>query len=119
MKGSTPWRVPCVMNIKTRLLGEVSPEALLEKLGLVMSATAPKNTGGGKTAKKSTPPPKKGKKEDEDEEDVDDNDDVDVDDHRVAGGEGGNLAVQPSNFFLLEGGDEVHGFTPNDRARAG
>lgn len=65
------------MNIKTRLLGEVSPEALLEKLGLVMSATAPKNTGGGKTAKKSTPPPKKGKKEDEDEEDVDDNDDVD------------------------------------------
>lgn len=75
MKGSTPWRVPCVMNIKTRLLGEVSPEALLEKLGLVMSATAPKNNGGGKTAKKGTPPPKKGKKEDED---VDDNDD-DVD----------------------------------------
>lgn len=71
------------MLIKERLLnGIASPEALLERLGLVMSATAPKNTGGGKAPKK---PLKKAAKpqdndEDEDEDGADDEEDSDEED---------------------------------------
>ena len=37
-------------------------------------------------------------------------DDVHADDHGVAGRKGRNGLVQASNFFLLEGCDQVHGF---------
>jgi hypothetical protein len=46
-------------------------------------------------------------------------DDVHVDDHRVARGEVGDLAVQASDLFLLEGGDQVQLKLQGDRARVG
>src|SRR5439155_4377503 len=44
-------------------------------------------------------------------------DDVDVDHHGVAGGEVGDLLVEPDDFFLLEDADQVHCGSPGDRAR--
>jgi len=71
------------MLIKERLLnGIASPEALLERIGLVMSASAPKNTGGGKKPAKKAAKPPAGDDEDEDEADDEDeaSDDEDEED---------------------------------------